>query len=263
MNYDTIILGSGPAGLTCGIYTSRARLKTLIVDFLLSPSQITLTDIIENYPGFPEGISGYELQSKMKLQAEKFGCEFVSTSVSPEIIDYDDIKRIFKIKINDSVYYTKTVVIATGRSWKHLGIENETKFIGRGISYCGTCDAAFFKNRSVVVVGGGDTALQESLFISKFVKKLFLVHRRKEFRGTKILQERLFGRNNVEIITPAVIKKFLGEDKIVGVEIEFVDTKIMKTLDCDGIFIFVGEKPNTEFLKVFTKNISGKEIFFR
>ena len=257
MSYDVIIFGSGPAGLTCGLYTARSKLKTLIIDFLLVPSQIVLTDIIENFPGFPEGINGYDLQAKFKLQAEKFGCEFISTSTVPEILGIDDTKNVFKTNIDNNIYYTKTIVISTGRSWKPLGIANETKFVGKGISYCGVCDAPFFKDKVVCVVGGGDTALQEALYISKFVKKLYLIHRRNEFRGTKVLQEKVFKCNNIEIVTPSVIKKILGENKLEGVELEFVGSNIIKNLKCDGIFIFAGEKPNTEFLK---KNVFGKKF---
>jgi thioredoxin reductase (NADPH) len=258
MNYDVIILGSGPSGLSCGIYTSRSRLKTLVVDFVLVPTQVVLTDVIENYPGFPDGINGFELVQRFKLQAEKFGCEFLSTSSQPEILLFDETKKMFKVNIENNIYYSKTIVISTGRRWKPLGIENETKFVGKGISYCGVCDAAFFKDKIVSVVGGGDTALQETLFISKFVKKLYLIHRRKEFRGTKILQERVFNCSNIEIVTPAVVKKILGENKLSGVEIEFVDSKVTKVLECDGLFIFVGEKPNTEFL--LDINVGNKRI---
>ncbi|MFQ3675317.1 MAG: thioredoxin-disulfide reductase [Endomicrobiia bacterium] len=255
--YDIFILGSGPAGLSSGIYTSRAKFKTLVIDLLSVPAQIILTDLIENYPGFPEGINGFELMSRFKLQAEKFGCEILSTSIVPEILEFDSLKKIFKVSVDNNIYNTKTIVIATGRSWKPLGVENETKFVGKGISYCGVCDAAFFKDKVVCVIGGGDSALQEALYISKFVKKLYLIHRRKEFRAVKVLQERIFNCSNIEIVTPSIVKRILGDEKVTGVEIEFVDTNVTKTLKCDGIFIFVGEKPNTEFLK---KNDFSKQI---
>ncbi len=254
MNYETIILGSGPAGLTCGIYTSRAKLKTLIIDFPLIPTQIVLTDIIENYPGFPEGISGFDLYSKLKAQSEKFGCEHISAQAEPSF-KVKDNKII--LEVDNKLYKTETLVLATGRRWKSLGLENETKFVGNGISYCGTCDAAFFKEKIVCVIGGGDTALQETLFISKFVKKIYLIHRRKEFRGTKILQEKVFAKDNVEVITPAIVEKFLGDKKIQAVEIKFVDSEKKQIIKCDGIFIFVGARPNTDFVK---KNLTETKI---
>lgn len=253
MNYDVIILGGGPAGLSCGIYTARAKLKTLIVEYSLLPPQMVLTDIIENYPGFPEGINGFDLLEKFKRQAANFGCEFSLATTEPKI---KIVNSDFTINIENNIYNTKTIVIATGRKPKPLGIENETKFVGRGISYCGICDAALFKDKVVCVVGGGNTALQESLFISRFVKKLYLIHRRKQFRGAKILLERLTQKNNVEVITPATVIKILGDTKVESLEINYVDTNTTQNISCDGIFIFVGETPNTEFVK----NIEGGKV---
>ncbi len=246
--YDVIIIGGGPAGLTAGIYTSRAMLKTLIISSPTLPSQVLLTDKIENYPGFPNGISGSELLELMKSQTIKFGCEHITEEVKKISQPHISKFEIFFSNTDEPVS-SKTVIIATGRRAKMLNIENEEQFVGRGISYCGICDAPLYRDKTVVVVGGGDTALQETLYIAKFVNKIYLVHRRKEFRGTKILQQQVFQNKKIEIVTPAVVQKIIGSQKVESVEIKFVDSGETRTICCDGIFVFIGEIPNTEFVK--------------
>jgi thioredoxin reductase (NADPH) len=243
--YDVVIIGAGPAGLSAAIYTSRALLKTLVLTSFTYPPQAVLTDIIENYPGFPEGINGFDLIEQMKQQAEKFKTEFLNS----EVIKIEQKEKKFLVHTQDDVIETKSVIVATGRRSKKLGVGNEEKFIGKGISYCAVCDAQLFKDKIVAVVGGGDTAFTEAVYLTKFVKKLYLIHRRKEFRATKILQEQLKQKNNVEFLTPYVVDRLIGEEKISGVLIKNVETQNAKEIFCDGVFICVGYLPNTEFLK--------------
>ncbi len=252
--YDTVIIGCGPAGLSCGIYTSRFGLKTLIIEFFKIPSQAVLTDIIENYPGFPEGINGFDLVNRMKQQAEKFGCEFRSITELTKInlkkengINFFEVVLLSGDEIEN--IETKTVVIATGRRHKHLQVEDEERFVGKGISYCGVCDAPLYKGKQVVVIGGGDSALQESLYISKFVSKLYLIHRRKEFRANKYLQDKIKNEPKIEKVVPYIVEKIVGENKVKSLIVKNVDTQEKKEIFCDGIFIFVGETPNTELFK--------------
>ncbi|HAZ10536.1 MAG: thioredoxin-disulfide reductase [Omnitrophica bacterium GWA2_41_15] len=245
MNYDVIIIGGGPAGLTAGIYTSRARLKTLLIESVSIPCQAVTTDHIENYPGFPDGVNGFELIEKFKVQALKFGTEFVSG----EVKDIKESKPGWQIVTEDKTYTALSVIIATGASPKRLDVPGEDKFRGRGVSYCATCDGALFKNKEVVVVGGGDTALEEAIFLTRFAKKVTVIHRRNALRGTKILQERAAANKKIEFVWDAVISEILGEAKVSAVKVKNVKTCAEKDLSCDGVFIFVGYTPNTGFLK--------------
>lgn len=247
--YDVIIVGAGPAGLSAGIYTSRAIFSTLILNSFNFPSQIVFTDIVENYSGFPEGINGFELVENFKKQAMKFGCKLLDDEVK-------DIKKTddgFLVYVTNSKNYlkSKSIILATGRRAKKLGLENEDTLIGKGISYCAVCDAALYKDKVVAVVGGGDTAFTEAIFISKFVKKLYVIHRKTQFRATKILQKRLFEKNNVEFLTPCIIQKILGKEKLEALEILNLQTEKNFRLDCDGLFVCIGHQPNTEFLNGF------------
>jgi len=245
MDYDVIIIGSGPAGLTAGIYASRARLKTLLIESFSVPCQAVTTDHVENYPGFPEGINGFELVEKFKKQAEKFGSEFIVS----EVKGIKENGSLWQVITEDRSYIARSVIIASGASPKKLNIPGEDKFRGRGVSYCGTCDGAFFKDKEAVVAGGGDTALQEAIFLTRFARKVTVVHRRNALRGTKILQERAFANKKIEFIWDSVVTEIKGANKVTGVKIKNVKTGVETDFLCDGIFIFVGYAPNTGFLK--------------
>lgn len=245
---DVIIIGCGPAGLTAGIYTSRARLKTLIIESYSVTSQALLTGEIENYPGFPDGINGFELLEKFKKQALNFGSEIIAGDVK-EIEPYvlHDNTISYKITIDDKIYNTMSVIIASGAKPRELKIPGENKYRGRGVSYCAICDGAFFKDKDIVVVGGGDTAIEEALFLTKFGKTVTLIHRRDRLRGTKLLQERLFSNEKVTVIWDSVVKEILGMDSVEGLKIMNIKTNKEDQIKADGVFIFIGYDPNTNF----------------
>jgi len=245
MDYDVIIIGGGPAGLTAGIYASRARVKTLLIESFSVICQAVTTDHIENYPGFPEGVNGFELIEKFKKQAEKFGTEFIAA----EVKEIKETKPGWQIVTEDKTYTASSIIIATGASPKRLDVPGEDKFRGRGVFYCAACDGALFKNKEVVVVGGGDTALEEALFLTRFAKKVTVIHRRNALRGTKILQERSFANKKIEIAWDSVVTEITGSGKVAGVKIKNVKTNAITDFSCDGIFICVGYTPNTGFLK--------------
>ena len=207
MIYDVIIVGGGPSGMSAAIYASRARLKTLLIEKAGCGGQIAITDHLENYPGFEEGINGFELAMKMEKQARTFGCEIVYGEAS--FIETDD--AIKKVVLSDKKeYFTKTIIIASGANFKKLGVEGEQEFIGKGVSYCATCDGPFFRNKEIAVVGGGDSALQEALYLTKFATKVNLIHRRDQFRAAKILQEKVFAEPKINIIFDSVVEKISG-----------------------------------------------------
>jgi len=254
MNYDCIIIGGGPAGLTAGIYASRARLKTLLIESYSVACQAVTTDHIENYPGFPDGVNGFELIEKFKKQAEKFGVEFIAGEVKA----IKENKSAWEILTDDLSYTGRAVIIASGARSKRLDIPGEDKFRGKGVSYCATCDGALFKNKEVVVAGGGDTALEEAIFLTRFAKKVSVIHRRNALRGTKILQERAFSNKKIEFVWDSVISEILGDARVSAVKVKNVKTGAVKDLSCDGVFIFVGYTPNTAFLKdLLTLDESG------
>jgi len=242
-DYDLVIIGAGPAGLTAGIYAARARMNVLLLEKSVPGGQILVTDWIENYPGFPEGISGFDLAEKMKLQAEKLGL----TIETAEVHSLNLSKELKEIVLKDRKITTKSLIIASGASPRSLGV-GEDKFIGKGVSSCATCDAAFFKEKTVVAVGGGDTAVQEAIFLTKFAKKVYLIHRRDELRAAKILQERAFKNDKIEIIWDSVVTGLNGFFGVENVMIKNVKTNEEKTLKADGCFIWVGILPNASFL---------------
>ena len=247
-DYDLVIIGAGPAGLTAGIYAARARMNVLLLEKAAPGGQVLITDWIENYPGFPEGISGYDLAMKMKTQAEDLGLKIETAEVQSLTLS----KESKKIVLKDRVIATKSLIIASGASPRNLGI-GEDKFFGKGVSFCATCDAPFFKDKTVVAIGGGDTAVQEAIFLTKFAKKVYLVHRRDEFRAEKILQERAFANKKIEIIWDSVP---IGVDGFFGVEsvrLKNVKTNEERTIKADGCFIWIGILPNTSFLDTSLK----------
>jgi len=243
IDYDLVIIGAGPAGLTAGMYAARARMNVLLLEKTVPGGQILVTDWIENYPGFPEGISGFDLAEKMKIQAESMGLKIETA----EVHSLNLSKELKQIVLKDRSITAKSLIIASGASPKSLDI-GEKKFMGKGVSFCATCDAPFFKDKIVVAIGGGDTAVQEAIFLTKFAKKVYLIHRRDELRAAKILQERAFENKKLEIIWDSVatgIDGFFGVEKIM---IKNVKTNEEKILKADGCFIWVGILPNTSFL---------------
>ena len=246
MIYDVIIVGGGPSGMSAAIYASRARLKTLLIEKAGCGGQIAITDHLENYPGFEEGINGFELAMKMEKQARTFGCEIVYGEVS--FIETDD--AIKKVVLSDKKeYFTKTIIIASGANFKKLGVEGEQEFIGKGVSYCATCDGPFFRNKEIAVVGGGDSALQEALYLTKFATKVNLIHRRDQFRAAKILQEKVFAEPKINIIFDSVVEKISGNLSVEQVILKNVKNNISSPVSVNGVFVFVGWLPNTKFLE--------------
>lgn len=243
--YDLIIIGGGAAGLTAGIYGVRSKLKTLLLEKLpLMGGQIVYSEKVENYPGFPEGISGVDLTALMEAQARGLGLE-IKTGEVIEVNDDGDIKRVL---CDEEQYLCRAIIIATGASPNRLGVAEEERFIGKGISFCGTCDGFFFKDLEVIVVGGGDTAIDEALYLTRYVKKVYIVHRRNALRATKISQERAFKNDKIEFIWDTVVAKVEGDKSVEKVILKNVKTGTAWEKPISGIFVFVGIKPNTAFL---------------
>lgn len=245
---NVIIIGSGPAGYTAALYTARANLEPLLIAGRITGGQLMLTSEVENFPGFPEGILGPELMHKMKKQAEKFGCQIIEENVIK--IEYDEVSKVQKI-ITDTnqTFLTKATIIATGASARWLEIPSEEKFKGRGVSTCATCDGAFYRNKIVAVVGGGDSAMEEALFLSKLAQKVYIIHRRDSFRASKIMQDRIFKNPKIEIIWNSTIKEFKGDQVLSSVLIESTVDNAQKELTVDGVFLAIGHVPNTGFVK--------------
>ncbi len=244
-DYDLVIIGGGPAGLTAGLYAARARLKVILVEKITPGGQILVTDWIENYPGFPEGLTGIDLVQKMTDQVNKFDIEIESA----EVQGLDLSEQVKIIKLSDREISTHTVIIATGASPSKLGVPGEDSLYGKGLSSCATCDGPFFRDKVVAAVGGGDTAVQESIFLTKFASKVYLIHRRDELRATKIIQERAFENDKIEILWDTVVTGFEGLFNVEKVTIKNVKTGATKNLTVDGCFVWVGISPNTGFIK--------------
>jgi len=244
MVYDIIIIGGGPAGLGAAIYSSRARMSTLIIEKAGCGGLIAITDNLENYPGFDKGINGFELTSKMEQQARTSGAEIAYG----EVVEIETDEMLKKVILTDKTYITKTIIIASGSSFKKLGVKGEEEFIGRGISFCATCDGPFFKNKEVAVIGGGNSALQEALFLTKFASKVTLIHRRNEFRAAKILQERVAAEPKIKIILDTVVEEITGTETIEKIKVRNVKSDAAKEIPVNGVFIFIGWTPNTKFL---------------
>ena len=247
--HDLIIIGAGPAGLTAGLYAGRYRLNTLILEKLMPGGQIILSSVIENFPGFPGGISTQELVDKFKKQVDELGVEIEAEEVTEIVPNFKLKTPIYNVKTKDKAYETKCVIIATGAQPKKLGVPQEDEFIGKGVSYCGTCDGPLFKNKDVAVVGGGDRAIEEAIFLSSYAKEVFLIHRRSEWRASKILEEKARQNPKIKFVLESVIEEIIGESKVEAVKIKNVKTDASKIFSCQGIFIFVGIQPNTDFLK--------------
>ena len=243
--YDVIVVGSGPAGLTASIYTSRAGLKTLVVAGATWGGQLMLTREVENFPGFENGILGPDLMIAMRKQAERCGAELIFEHATA--VDFKS--KPFKVTVGNKFYKARTVIIATGASAKWLGLESETRLRGRGVSVCATCDAPFFRNKKAVVVGGGDTAMEEALFLSKVVSEVKVIHRRDKLRACKCLQDSVFADSKISFVWNSIVTEVLGENKVEGVKLKNVVSGEYSTLSCDAVFLAIGYIPNTNIFK--------------
>ena len=250
--FDLVIIGGGPAGLTAGIYGARAGLSTLILEKLSPGGQVVTTDILENYPGFVEPIGGFELIDRMVGQATKFGVEIRMGEVTGIESPADQEHKI--IHLSDETISAIGIIIATGAYHKHLDVPGEDRFWGKGVSCCATCDGMFYKGKRVVVVGGGDTAIKESLFLTKFASEITIIHRRDRLRATKVLQDKILSMpDKVKFEWKSFVKEVMGDNKVTGVKLGYVDSNEEKILECDGVFIFVGFTPSTGFVKGFVE----------
>ncbi len=247
MTTELIILGAGPAGYTAAIYTARAALSPVLITGMQPGGQLTITTDVENYPGFPDGIQGPKLMEDMRRQAEKFGTKIVAA----EVTSVDFKKKPFVIETTEGRYEAKAVIIATGASAQWLGLDAEMKLMGKGVSGCATCDAFFFKNQEVVVVGGGDTALEDAFFLTKFAKKVTIVHRRDELRASKIMQQKAKTNPKIEFAWKKVVEDIMDVNagKVTGVKLKDVESGKITELKSDGVFIAIGHKPNTSIFK--------------
>ena len=241
--YDVLIIGGGGAGMTAALYTSRANLKTALFEKLVPGGQIAVTDMVENYPGFPEGVLGPDIAQKMQAQAEKYGTQFF----------YDEVASIekkadhtFNVKTASQTYSARSIILTMGASFRMLNVPNERELIGKGVSYCATCDAAFFKGREVVVVGGGDSALQEGIFLTKFATKVTIVHRRDTLRASPILQDRAKANSKIYFVWDTVVQQVNGKEKVEGVVLKNLKTGEEKNFSTNGLFVFVGHDPNSK-----------------
>jgi len=255
-NYEVIIIGGGPAGLTAGIYASRARLHTLLVESALLGGQMTTTEMVENFPGFPQGVTGDELSRLMEEQAKKFGMEIVTQEIIKVSIE-EDMKVI---QTHESTYRCEALIICTGTEYRKLGVSGEKEFAGKGVSYCATCDGAFFQDNKIVVVGGGDSALTEALFLTKFVKELTIIHRRDALRGTKIYQERVLTNPKIKFLWNSIVQEIKGDMIVHSIVVKNVKTGEIKEFETDGAFLFVGLSPRTQFLKGIVQMDGGGYI---
>jgi thioredoxin reductase (NADPH) len=243
--YDVIILGAGPAGLSSAIYTGRAMLNTLILEKGAPGGQILMTDFIENYPGFPDGIAPVELTESFRKQAERFGAKIGIDTVK----ELQREGQLWKVCGNKNEYLTRAVIIATGANFRRLGVKGEGKFTGRGVSYCATCDGFFFREKVVAVVGGGNWALTEAIFLTKFARQVKVIHRRDQFRAEKILQDRTLAHEKMEVIWNTVIEEILGDTTLKSLTVKNVKTGELSELEVDGLFVSIGTIPNSEFVK--------------
>lgn len=246
-HYKVVIVGSGPAGLTAALYTARANLEPLVFEGLEAGGQLTLTTDVENYPGFPDGVMGPELMDSMRKQAQRFGAECVLGEVNSVELS----ERPFKVVAGDKIVYADTLIVASGASAKMLGFQSESELLGYGVSTCATCDGFFFKDKELVVVGGGDTAMEEATFLTKFASKVTVIHRRDRLRASKILQDRAFNNDKIDFVWNSVVEEILGdkESGVRGVKLRNVVTGELTEKECQGFFVAIGHTPNTKILE--------------
>jgi len=248
MMYDVIVIGSGPAGLTAAIYTTRANLKTLIIGGVSWGGQLMLTTEVENFPGFPQGIMGPDLMANMRKQAEKFGAEIVEENFTSEEFSASNGKS-FTIRAGDRSFEGRSVILATGADTKWLDVPGEKEKIGRGVSTCAPCDGPFFKNKNIIVVGGGDSAMEEAEVMTRYASFVTLIHRRDTFRASKIMQDKIKSNPKIKIILDTQVSKILGDFKVTGVELANVKTGEKREMATDGVFVAIGHIPNTALFK--------------
>ena len=244
-DYDIVIIGSGPAGLTAAIYSGRALVRTLVIAGRVAGGQLMLTTAVENFPGFPNGIQGPDLMMEIRKQAERFGAEVVDEDV--EIVDFK--QKPMRIVFGERTVTANAVIIATGSSAKWLGLPSEEKLRGRGVSSCATCDGYFFRDKRVAVVGGGDTAMEEALFLTKYASEVLMIHRRDKFRATKIMQSRAFSNPKIKFLLNSVVDEVLGKDRVEGLKIKSMKTGEVSMIPCDGLFVAIGFQPNTKMFE--------------
>jgi len=240
---ELIIIGGGPAGYTAALYSARANLRPLVIEGFQWGGQLMITSDVENYPGFADGIIGPQLMGEFRRQAERFGAEFVADDVTR--VDFSE--RPFRVYVGDDEYRAESVVVATGATARQLGLDSERALHGRGVTYCAVCDAAFYRDKEVVVVGGGDSAMEEAVFLTKFASKVTVVHRRDEFRASQIMLDRARQNGKIEFLTPFVVEEALGSDegKLTGVRLRDVETDEVRDLPVDGLFVAIGHDPTT------------------
>jgi thioredoxin reductase (NADPH) len=238
---DLIVIGGGPAGYTAALYAARANLQPLVIEGFQWGGQLMITSEVENYPGYAEGVLGPQMMADFRRQAERFGAEFITDDVTK--VDFSE--RPFRVWIGDDEYRARAVIVATGATARTLGLDSEERLQGRGVTYCAVCDAAFYPQKEVVVVGGGDSAMEEAIFLTKFASKVIVVHRRNEFRASQIMEQRARANEKIEFVTPAVVEEVLGESKVEGVRLRNLETDEVFELPADGIFVAIGHDPNT------------------
>jgi thioredoxin reductase (NADPH) len=243
--HSLVIVGSGPAGLTAAIYAARGGLKPLVIEGFQAGGQLMLTTDVENFPGFPEGIMGPDLMKNLRDQALRFGTEFVTADVTKVDLK-GEIKKIWVDKVE---HQAKTVILSTGASANLLGLKNESRLMGKGVSTCATCDGFFFKGMNIAVVGGGDSAMEEANFLSRFGTKVYLIHRRNEFRASKIMYDRAKANPKIEFVTPYGVEDIIGDDGVTGIKLKHSETGAYKTIDVAGVFVAIGHTPNTQLFK--------------
>jgi len=238
---DVIVIGGGPAGYTAALYAARANLRPLVIEGFNWGGQLMITSDVENYPGYPDGVLGPQMMQEFRSQAERFGAEFLTDDVTR--VDFSE--QPHRVYVGDEEYLARTVIVATGASARQLGLESEVRLQGRGVSYCATCDASFFRDKVVAVIGGGDSAMEEASFIARFASKVYLVHRRDEFRASQIMVDRVQANDKIELVLSSVVEDVLGDDKVAGVRIRNVETGETTELETDGFFVAIGHDPNT------------------
>ncbi len=245
--YDVMIIGGGGAGLTAALYTSRANLSTILFEKFVPGGQIASTDLVENYPGFPEGVLGSEIAQKMEAQAARYGTQIIYE----EVKSLSRERNIFEAVSTEASYAARAVILAMGASFRMIGVPNEKELTGKGVSYCATCDGAFFKGKKVIAVGGGDSALQEGIFLTRFAERVTIIHRRDKLRASPILQERAKMNPKINFIWDVIVEKIEGEGKVEAVLLRNVKTGETKKILADGIFVFIGHDPNSGLAKGF------------